>query len=193
MPWEKRYDETEVLERAMEAFWARGYEATSIGDLVTATGVNRGSLYAAFASKRGLFLRALSHYDRRHRADFLARIARAHAPRAAILAAFSEVITAAAGGENRKGCLLVNTAIELSPHDPEIARFVAASLAEVEGFFRTMIEAGQAEGSIPGDRDPAATAQALLGLFLGLRVLSRSRPEKALMGTLLKQAEALVS
>ena len=91
MPWEKQYDETDVLERAMKAFWARGYEATSINDLVAATGINRGSLYAGFTDKRGLFMRALDHYDREHRQAFLSALQRNYAPRDAILAAFRQV------------------------------------------------------------------------------------------------------
>ena len=59
MPWQKNYDETEVLEKATRAFWTHGYEATSMGDLVKATGINRGSMYAAFPSKRDLFLQVL--------------------------------------------------------------------------------------------------------------------------------------
>ena len=189
MPREKRYDEGEVLDRAMEAFWARGYEATSISDLVAATGINRGSLYAAFTDKRSLFIRALGHYDRHHRLEFLTRLAAVHPPKEAILAAFTEVIAAA---NARKGCLLVNTAIELSPYDPEIAAIVRDSLAAVEAFFRERIQAGQAAGAIRADIDPVEIAQALLGLFLGLRVLTRSRPEKPLMNTILKQARALI-
>src|SRR6056297_1687309 len=88
MPWEKSYNETEVLDRAMRAFWARGYRATSMSELVAATGLNRGSIYAGFTDKRGLFLSALRHYDRTRREDFLAAIARRTPPRAAILAAF---------------------------------------------------------------------------------------------------------
>ena len=192
MPWEKQYDEAEVLERAMEAFWAHGYEATSISDLVATTGLNRGSLYTAFSDKRGLFIRALKHYDRTHRRDFLSDLTRDHAPRDAILAAFRQVVASAKGGRNRKGCLLVNTALELSPHDPEIERIISASLEEVERFFRIRIEAAQKEGTIRPDLPASETAQLLFGLFLGLRVITRSRPDKALMTTMVKQAEVLL-
>ncbi len=192
MPWEKSYNEAEVLDRAMQAFWARGYEATSMRDLVAATGINRGSIYAAFTDKRSLFIRALGHYDKHHRMDFLAGIEKGHRPAEAIAAAFDNVISAALQGRCRKGCLLVNTALELSPHDPEIDRIVRDSLTEVERFFRTMIERGQQDGSIRGDLDAAATAQALLGLFLGLRVLTRSRPERALLESIGQQARAML-
>ena len=192
MPWEKQYDESHVLDRAMEAFWVNGYEATSINDLVAATGINRGSLYHAFTDKHEFFLRALQHYDRRHREDFLAAVARKHAPREAILAAFRQVVAAAESGRDRKGCLLVNTALELSPHDPEVERIVKASLEKVEHFFRSMIKAGQKEGTIRADLSAVETARLLFSLFLGLRVITRSRPERALMSTIARQAEALL-
>jgi len=193
MPWEKRYDETDVLNRAMEAFWARGYEATSMSDLVEATGINRGSLYAAFSDKHTLFVRALKHYDQRHRSGFLDNIGKKHRPREAILAVFEAVITATTSGGSRSGCLLVNTALELAAHDPEIGEIVRNSFIEVERFFRVKIEAGQVDGSISRAADPVDTAQALLGLFLGLRVLSRSRPEKAVINAIAKQAAAMLA
>ena len=192
MPWEKQYDETDVLERAMEAFWARGYEATSINDLVTATGINRGSLYAGFTDKRSLFLRALDHYDREHRQAFLCALERDHAPREAILAAFRRVVDSCEEGRNRKGCLLVNTAIELSPHDPDVERIVQAKLEEVETFFRTRIEAAQKAGTIRPEIPAAEKAQVLFGLFIGLRVITRSRPDRVLMASIVKQAAALL-
>ena len=67
MPWEKSFDTEEALGKAMAAFWARGYEATSMQDLVDCMGIGRGSIYAAFGDKRRLFMRALALYDDRHR------------------------------------------------------------------------------------------------------------------------------
>ena len=190
MPWEKQFDEAQVLDRAMEAFWARGYEATSVNDLVAATGINRGSLYGAFSDKHTLFVRVLERYDQQHRRQFLQDIAEQHGPREAIVAAFRQVAEAALGGRNRNGCLLVNTAMELSPHDPEIERLVRSSLEEVEEFFRSMIDAGKAKGTIPKTVSSTETAQMLLSLFLGLRVITRSRPDKSLMNVIVAQVEA---
>lgn len=192
MPWEKSFNEDEVLDRAMEAFWARGYEATSVSDLLTVMGINRGSLYAAFTDKRQLFIRTLKSYDERYRRDFLTSVARQYEPKAAIFAAFEDVIGSSRGGRNRKGCLLVNTALELSPHDPEIEKIVGDSLAEVEDFFCRMIVSAQDQGTVRSSLAPRETAQALLGLFLGLRVLVRSRPDSEVMNAILKQARALV-
>ena len=190
MPWEKKYDRTDVLERAMQAFWARGYEATSMSDLVTATGINRGSIYAAFTDKRGLFLKALKHYDKMHREDFLDRLAARYPPRQAILKAFD---SAARPLEAMPpGCLLVNTALELSPHDPEVATFVRSSLDRVRDFFERMLEAARKDGSVPDHVSAAKTASALLGLFLGLRVMSRAAIGEAGTAAVVAQAEQML-
>jgi TetR/AcrR family transcriptional repressor of nem operon len=179
----------------MRAFWARGYEATSMHDLVACMGLNRGSLYATFGDKRSLFIEALRRYDQTHRAAWLAAIQTANPPKEAVLAAFEGAIRAAldpqADGAS-DGCFLVNTALELSPHDAEIGAIVARGFAETEDFFHAMIAEGRAAGTIPAGIEPRETARSLLGLFIGLRVLARSRPEPALLQAIARQAEAML-
>ncbi|HUT50443.1 MAG TPA: TetR/AcrR family transcriptional regulator [Alphaproteobacteria bacterium] len=192
MPWEKQFDPDSALLKAMQTFWARGYDATSMQDLVEGMGVNRGSLYATFGDKRSLFIQALKRYDAVHRQAWTAALAERSAPREAILGAFEGAIAAAIEGGSRDGCLLVNTALELSPHDPEVASIVAEALTGMERFFHTMIVAGQETGAIPARIDADATASALLGLFIGLRVLSRSRPEAPLLRAVADQAAAML-
>jgi TetR/AcrR family transcriptional regulator, transcriptional repressor for nem operon len=192
MPWEKKYDQAEVLERAMQAFWARGYKATSMSDLVEATGINRGSIYAAFSDKRTLFVQALRHYDKLHRAGYLGRIAAKHAPKDAIVEAF--VCAGRNTGKDGRpaGCLLVNTALEVSPHDAEIRAYVGACVREVEAFFYSMIEAAKKEGTVRKSVPSRKTAQALLGLFLGLRVLTRSNPDRTAINAITSQARMML-
>ena len=192
MPWEKTFDTDEVLGKAMQAFWARGYEATSIHDLLRTMGLNRGSLYATFGDKRSLFIRALRHYDAVYRKAWVTTLAGSGSPRRAITGAFEDVIASVLETGSRDGCLLINTALELSPHDAEICDIVGHGLAEMEAFFREMIENGRASGDIARTVAPGDTARALLGLFIGLRVLSRSRPEEPLLRSIANQAEALL-
>ena len=192
MPWEKTFDVDAALGKAMEAFWRHGYEATSMQDLVDCMGVNRGSLYATFGDKRSLFIMALRRYDEHHRRDWTDRMAAAASGKAAILAAFDGVIAAVLDEGRREGCLLVNSALELSPHDAEIARIVARGLKEMERFFRQQIERGQAGGEIPAHIDPAETARALLALLAGLRVFARARPERTLLQSTARQAAAML-
>ena len=74
MPWKKQFDTDEALAKAMNAFWARGYEATSVQDLVACMGINRGSLYATFGDNRQLFIQALRRYDAQHREAWVAAL-----------------------------------------------------------------------------------------------------------------------
>ena len=193
MPWEKKFNTDEALAKAMHAFWAHGYEATSISDLVDCMGIKRGSLYATFGDKRSLFLQALHQYRAVHLQDWIAALARTHDPRDAIIAAFDQAIATAVEGASRDGCLLINTALELSPHDEEISEFISSCLIEMETFFRDMIEQGQAAGEIPAHIVPVDTARSLLSSFVALRVFSRSRPEEALLQSVAKQAQAVLS
>lgn len=192
MPWEKKYNESEVLDSAMLAFWRRGYEGTSMQDLVDATGINRGSIYAAFTSKRALFLRALAHYDRIYREHHLRRVSEANPPRDAIVEAFASAARKPDETDRPWGCLLVSSALELSPHDPEVSQLVQQSLRAVERFFLIHIEAGQQAGEIDPELDARATAQALLGLFLGLRVLTRSDAVPSAIDSIVEQARAML-
>ena len=125
MPWEKSFDVAQILDMAMRAFWARGYEATSMQDLVDCTGINRGSLYATYGDKQALFLAALDRYIRWMRDDLMADIAARHGPREAIRQSFLVF----AAGQRRQvaqlGCFVTNTALEVAPHDKEVAEVVS--------------------------------------------------------------------
>ncbi|MCZ6770435.1 MAG: TetR/AcrR family transcriptional regulator [Proteobacteria bacterium] len=192
MPWEKQFNHDEALSKVMSAFWAHGYEATSMQDLIDCMGINRGSLYATFGDKRSLFIEALRHYDAVYREEWVAQLVKSMGPRAAIDAAFDAAIAGVRESGSSDGCLLVNTALELSPHDDEISTIVGHGLAEMECFFRDMIEQGQAAGEIPSHVAPVDTARGLLSLFIGIRVLSRSRPEESVLCSVANQAGALL-
>lgn len=187
MPWEKQFDKQAVLEKAQEAFWSRGYEATSMQDLVDCTGINRGSLYATFGDKRALFLAALKSYDD-SRCKMLAEFEALDPPRDAIrglIQAFTNFVFD--GGSNR-GCFLTNTTLELAAHDKEIGAIVADALHDVEMFFARKIRKGKATGDIPAHVKVTETARGLLASVLGLFVLLRSRPEKALLQSIVDDA-----
>ena len=103
MPRQKSYDRNDVLTRAMLAFWARGYEATSMAELVNATGINRGSLYADFSDKHSLYVSALRHYDQVHRKEFLVCLAESHPPKQAITAVFENAARNTGNGDTPSG------------------------------------------------------------------------------------------
>ena len=187
----KEFDEHEALMKAMRLFWVHGYKATSIQDLVDGMGIGRGSLYGTFGGKRSLFMRALRHYDQ-DRADFLRKLSTSKPPRQAVLNPFESVADAVLDQGSRDGCFLVNTALELSAHDAEIGSMVADGFTDAEGFFRTMIEKGQASKEISASVDPTSTAHTLHTLLLGMLVLARSRPEQVLLRSIVRQAGELV-
>lgn len=188
MPWEKQFDRDAVLDKAMQAFWSRGYEATSMQELVERTGINRGSLYATYGDKRALFLASLRMYDDRMRLKRLAALEASSTPREAVLRllqAFAEV--SPGRGENR-GCFLTNTALELASRDVMARAIVARAQTEIERFFERMIRKGQAEGDIPARVPPRETARGLLAALIGLAVLSRSRPDRGLLASIVEEA-----
>ena len=192
MPRHEQFDTDDVLMRAMNLFWRQGYQATSMTDLAKVMGLRRASIYSEFGNKHGLFVRALRHYDKVWRENWLADLTKSSSPRQAILDVFEAAIDACLADGSRDGCLLINTALELSPHDPEVADIVTRAFTEMEAFFRTSVERGKALGEIRGTVAEERTASALLGLFIGLRVLVRSRPEEPLLRSIMQQAEDLV-
>ncbi|MDE2150232.1 MAG: TetR/AcrR family transcriptional regulator [Gammaproteobacteria bacterium] len=189
MPWDKQFDPAEVLTKAMQAFWMRGYEATSIQDLVDFTAVNRASLYATFGDKRALFLAALQRYDAQRQAR-LAELERRYPPREAVRRLFLGFIEQAITDAAPRGCFLTNTAVELAAHDPEIANAVARSQMELEAFFRRMVESARNRGEVAGGTDATQAARGLLASLLGLLVLAHSRPRKALLQSIADEALA---
>ncbi|PKQ00123.1 MAG: hypothetical protein CVT74_05325 [Alphaproteobacteria bacterium HGW-Alphaproteobacteria-13] len=178
MPWEKNFDIDETLTRAMQTFWAHGYEATSMQNLVAATGVNRASIYATYGDKRALFLTALKKYDGEIRSRMLAELAESKSPADAIAAVFDKFIDQTNVPQGNWGCFLVNTALELAAHDGDIAELVNAAQDEIEAFFLAMIRKGQQSGAFAADRDAKQLAHQGLASLLGMLVMIRSRPKE---------------
>lgn len=178
MPWEKNFDVDLALTRAMQAFWAHGYEATSMQDLVTATGINRASIYATYGDKRALFLTAIRKYDGEIRRRMLAELAETTPPAEAIASVFDKFISQTSLPQGNWGCFLVNTALELAAHDGEIAELVNAAHDEIEAFFLAMIRKGQQSGAFAADRDAKPLAHQALASLLGMLVMIRSRPKE---------------
>jgi TetR/AcrR family transcriptional regulator, transcriptional repressor for nem operon len=187
----REFDEAEALDAAMDCFWRDGYEATSVRDLAARMGITGASLYNAFGDKRSLFREVLQRYVERSTRERIARLESSLPPKLAVRAFLDEIVERSVDGK-RRGCLLVNTALEVAPHDPELGAEVAAHLGEIEAFFRRAISAAQTEGSVPTDRNPADLARLLLGITLGIRVLARSKPQRELLEGVVRPALALL-
>jgi TetR/AcrR family transcriptional repressor of nem operon len=187
----REFDESAVLDAAIQCFWSRGYGATSVKDLIEETGLTAASLYNAYGDKRRLFRTALDRYVESGIAGRMQRCA-ALPPREAIEAFFAEILSRSLSDRERKGCMLVNSALEIAPHDPEFQRIIARVFARVEKFFLDCIEAGQAAGTITHAMSADKLARHLLGVLIGVRVLARVRPERALLEGVIAPALALL-
>jgi TetR/AcrR family transcriptional regulator, transcriptional repressor for nem operon len=164
----REFDRDEALDRAMQVFWARGYERTSVSDLTESMGIQRGSLYAAFGDKHHLFLEALDRYEERFYQLTLERL-RAGTPREGIRKVFFQVLSDCACDGGSRGCFITNTAVALAGDDPEIASRVRANVSRLEDAF----EAALARSNESSRRDPRALARFLTNSLQGLRVLSK--------------------
>ncbi|MGY2172251.1 TetR/AcrR family transcriptional regulator [Pseudomonas gingeri] len=188
----REFDEAGALEAAIRCFWIRGYEATSVRDLAQAMGITGASLYNAYGDKRALFGRALDHYIQNGFCERSARLEQQLPPREAVLAFFDEIIERSLSDPEHKGCFIVNAALEVAPHDPEFKALLAKVQEGMEDFFLRCIRAGQAQGSIDAAQSADDLARLCLGVLMGLRVLARSRPERALLEGLVRPLFALL-
>jgi len=188
----REFDETAVLDAAVQCFWSRGYEATSVRDLADGMGITGASLYNAFGDKRGLFRRALNHYLDQSVRERIARLEGSLPPGKAISAFLDEIIERSLNDRQRRGCMLVNTALDLAPHDAEFRRVVSDELKDIEAFFRRCVQAGQRAGEFTTAQNATDLARLLLSLLLGIRVLARTRPQRALLEGIARPAMALL-
>jgi TetR/AcrR family transcriptional repressor of nem operon len=188
----REFDEVVALDAAIACFWKRGYKATSVRDLAEAIGISPPSLYSAYGDKRALFVRALERYlDQSMRAR-IERLEGSLPPKQRVRRFIAEIIERSVNDRERRGCFLINSALEVAPHDRELGAAIAERLGELEGFFHRSITAAQAEGAVPPHRVARDLARLLLGVLLGVRVLARSKPERALLEGVARPALALL-
>ena len=177
----REFDEQKTLEAVAEAFWARGYEATSTRELAERTGLTVTSLYNAFGDKRALFQRALEHYLDATLRERIDRLEKSLAPSEAIAAFFHEVIERSLSDTQQRGCFLVNSALEATPEAPELRAAIAAEIDAIRAFFRRCLLAGRRSGDVPSSVSAAEASAHLLTVMLGLRVMARVHPDRTTM------------
>lgn len=178
MPRPKGFDVDQALERAMETFWEKGYEAASLDDLTRRMGIRKASLYGTFGDKKQLFLATLARYQD----DWLAHLGETldgnASPRAAIAGLFAEVVAYAGKRGGSRGCLCANTAVELAPHDADVAKAMRRHGERVEALMRRTLERGKAQGEFAKRLDSAAVARFLVNALNGLHVSAKTAPPK---------------
>jgi TetR/AcrR family transcriptional repressor of nem operon len=193
MPRPREFDETAALEAAVQCFWQHGFEATSLRDLTASMGLTAPSLYNAFGDKEQLFARALDQYLDRTTRGRLRRLEESLAPREALRCFFAEIVDHSIKDLQRKGCFLVNSALEVAPHHAKCRAVIAEQFGDIEAFFRRCIRAGQADKTISHDVEADDAARLFLGVLLGVRVLARTNPDRGVLEGVVRPALALLN
>ena len=176
----------------MQAFWDNGYCATSVSQLVEATRLKPGSLYAAFDSKEGLFLAALDHYAQQSIERLDQALGDSRTPLQGVEGFLRGLIAAQYATVPPRGCLLVNTALELGRRNAEIRERIAAHLAGIESRLRQALERAERQGSLAADASPAALAKLLMTTIWGLRVMAGTGADEAQATQVVDQVVAML-
>lgn len=160
----REFDEEAALEAAMDAFWAKGFEATSMAELCTCTGMHKGSLYQAFGDKHQLFMSALKHYADSEFRETTAVVKESNSPLENIRAVVNRICEGV-GGE--KGCMMINSMVELAPHDPEVKATLQAFGRQRMQAIAGMIAMAQESGDISITTPPGKLARQLMITLAG--------------------------
>lgn len=164
------FSEAAVIERAMAVFWERGYDAASLPQLLARMGLTRGSFYKAFKGKRAVYLAALAHYDASVVGPVIQRLENRDggAGPARIAGLFRWLAKIVDGPDARKGCFLCKAAVDRAPHDAEVERAVAASIARLAAAFQVAL---LDRGIAMTRRRARETANCLAANYLGIQVM----------------------
>lgn len=175
----KEFEETEVLDKAIDAFWERGFDGVSVQNLCATMGLNPGSLYGAFGDKRGLFLASLDRYVDTVSRQALDLIASGPTGLAGIRAYFDYLSKAIRTGKRRWGCLVTNSIAWKDATDPDVMARADKQLRRLETAFAQALTRAKADGQLPSSAGVSGAALLLVCVVQGLNVLARTRPTRA--------------
>lgn len=170
----REFDDNKAMVSVEDLFWQKGYEGTSYQDLTAATGLGKGSLYAAFGNKKALYLRALDSYILREVEHYGATLVEKHhsAPaawRGRISEFLNLAISAVADRRDRRGCFLCNAAVDLAPFDHDVEAAVLAAFAKIRAALLTVLSE-----PCPDPEARVAAAEHVLAVYFGLRVMAKA-------------------
>lgn len=188
MPRLREFDPQLALDRAMRTFWRKGYEGTSVGDLVEATGVNRSGIYDQFESKRGLFLAALDHYQRSVTSRAVAPLERQDAGLETLRHFLRSLVDISASPAGRIGCLMASGASQLAPDDRIVAEELAQFRANLRRAFRNALARARTGGELPADFDIDRSADFLVAILHSVAVLARSQASRSMISNVVEVA-----
>ena len=165
----KEFNEEEALDKAMEIFWKQGYEKTSIQDLVDQMGIHRRSLYDTFGDKHSLFVQTLERYESLVAAQIRKQITEEMSTVEAIRKIFELAVYS--DNTNPKGCLMVNTAVELSLLDNDVSQRIKSAFKQTENLIADLLIRGQARGEVARSFDISELSRYIHNALIGVRVL----------------------
>ncbi len=172
----KEFRPEAALDAAMQLFWLKGYGATSMRDLLDGMGIGRGSFYDTFGDKHALFLAALDRFEEA-RTGWIGETLEGSGLDG-IEEVFRRSVDGLVGSEPRRGCLLANSAVELAPHDPEVADRISRYVRRTEEAFAGALVRAQGAGEILARSDPKVLARFLVSNLHGMRVLARAGTDR---------------
>lgn len=188
MPRTKEFDEAEVLQKAIELFWKKGFHATSIQDLVAHLGINRASLYNAFGDKKSLYEKAMRSYHQHSQTEMQQLLNSNLSAKEFIRLFLHRTVKQSIEDPDCKGCFVVNATIELATMDDFISRFASDNFAGFEELFSGVILQGQEKGEVPVDKNPKALARFFFSTANGLQVMVKLKPGKEALEDVIETA-----
>ena len=182
----KDFDEDEVLAKAVRLFWYKGYNGTSMQDLVDGLGISRSSLYDTYGDKHTLFIKALESYQESATNKMRDIVNNSGSAKEAIKQLLEMTTLDLMGDNQHKGCFMTNSAIEVAPHDKEVSKMICQNDQKIENAFCTAIEKGQKSGEITSKRDARALARFIINNVTGMRVSAKLTTDKDVFDDIIK-------
>ncbi len=183
----KQFNQEQVLDKAMEVFWQKGYEGTSVQDLTTATRLGRGSLYGAFGDKEQLFIKVLDRYAERFQAEIVEQLNNPD-PYQALEGMFEVMIKRMSNPSYPRGCLNTNTSVGMSGKSEMIERKIAERLGGLESAIYEVLRKAQTETKLSSERDIRALARFLVAVSQGMAVLNKTFADPSVIRDVAKVA-----
>ncbi|MFT6286370.1 MAG: TetR/AcrR family transcriptional repressor of nem operon [Alcanivorax sp.] len=185
------FDRTKVLEAAMKLFWAQGYAATSLPDLLEAMGIARSSFYGSFHTKRELFTECLELFGDRTLA-MINEDAKSLHPSALPRAFFESTMLDVSKRSAKQGCMMVNTVLELADVDPELNQLATHKLNSIEKAFAKAFALAQKNGELDTARSSKELASLVMTINLGLRVQSRQKKSRKELKSIIENSLSIL-
>lgn len=175
----KEFNEIEILDKAIDLFWFKGYNGASMQDVVDSLGLSRSSIYDTFGDKHQLYISALEQYRKQAAGGLIDMVKQSISPIQTIQQLLEMLSNDSLNTVCNKGCFMTNSTIELAPHDPEIHKIVKDNMQDIEEAFYNLVKKGQDLGEITSQNDARALARFLFNTISGIRVAAKSGADKA--------------